>query len=80
MDFERIDINQCPKGQGNIGPNRFASTARCKTDTTEVCNFNFFASQQSDKIYVFSVSHWTAGDSGEADINVGVRRSIDYRA
>ncbi|XP_015589377.1 uncharacterized protein LOC107265002 [Cephus cinctus] len=35
MDFERIDINQCPKGNGNIGPNRFAGTARCKTDTTE---------------------------------------------
>lgn len=35
MDFERIDINQCPKGQGNSGPNRFADTARCKTDTTE---------------------------------------------
>lgn len=36
MDFERIDINQCPKGKGNSGPNRFANTARCKTDTTEV--------------------------------------------
>jgi len=36
MDFERIDINQCPKGKGNNGPNRFANTARCKTDTTEV--------------------------------------------
>ena len=35
MDFERIDINQCPKGQGNDGPNRFADTARCK-ETTEV--------------------------------------------
>lgn len=36
MDFDRIDINQCPKGKGNIGPNRFADTARCKKDTTEV--------------------------------------------
>ena len=36
MDYERIDINQCPKGQGNSGPNHFADTARCKTDTTEV--------------------------------------------
>ncbi|XP_066597995.1 uncharacterized protein [Prorops nasuta] len=35
MDFDRIDINQCPKGKGNSGPNRFANTARCKTDTTE---------------------------------------------
>lgn len=35
MDFERIDVNQCPKGQGNDGPNRFAGTARCK-ETTEV--------------------------------------------
>lgn len=34
MDFERIDINQCPKGQGNDGPNRLANTARCK-ETTE---------------------------------------------
>jgi hypothetical protein len=36
MDFERIDINQCPKGEGNIGPNHFADTARCKSETTEV--------------------------------------------
>jgi hypothetical protein len=36
MDFERIDINQCPKGEGNKGPNIFANTARCKTETTEV--------------------------------------------
>lgn len=35
MDFDRIDINQCPRGKGNSGPNRFANTARCKTDTTE---------------------------------------------
>lgn len=36
MDFDRIDINQCPKGDGNDGPNIFANTSRCKTDTTEV--------------------------------------------
>lgn len=36
MDYERIDINQCPKGKGNSGPNRFGNTARCKTETTEV--------------------------------------------
>ncbi|XP_066993827.2 uncharacterized protein [Anabrus simplex] len=35
MDFERIDINQCPKGEGNKGPNHFADTARCKKETTE---------------------------------------------
>lgn len=36
MDFDRIDINQCPKGQGNNGPNLFADTSRCKKETTEV--------------------------------------------
>lgn len=36
MDFDRIDINQCPRGEGNSGPNRFADTARCKQDSTEV--------------------------------------------
>lgn len=41
MDFDRIDINQCPKGQGNNGPNRFADSARCKKDTTEV-NITYF--------------------------------------
>ena len=41
MDFDRIDINQCPKGLGNNGPNHFADTARCKKDTTEVSNFLF---------------------------------------
>jgi len=35
MDFERIDINQCPQGEGNEGPNRFADTAKCKKETTE---------------------------------------------
>lgn len=35
MDYDRIDINQCPKGSGNIGPNKFADTARCKKETTE---------------------------------------------
>ncbi|XP_014468491.1 PREDICTED: uncharacterized protein LOC106741225 [Dinoponera quadriceps] len=35
MDFDRIDINQCPKSNGNIGPNKFANTARCKKETTE---------------------------------------------
>ncbi|KAJ8981548.1 hypothetical protein NQ317_009807 [Molorchus minor] len=35
MDFERIDINQCPESLGNNGPNIFADTARCKQETTE---------------------------------------------
>ncbi|CAG4964375.1 unnamed protein product [Colias eurytheme] len=35
MDYDRIDINQCPPSQGNDKPNRFASTARCKEETTE---------------------------------------------
>ncbi|XP_011878615.1 PREDICTED: uncharacterized protein LOC105567942 [Vollenhovia emeryi] len=35
MDFERIDINQCPKSPGNDGRNRFANTSKCKLDTTE---------------------------------------------
>ena len=36
MDFDRVDINQCPKGEGNKGPNKFSGTARCKEETTEV--------------------------------------------
>ncbi|XP_056631755.1 uncharacterized protein LOC130441907 [Diorhabda sublineata] len=35
MELERIDINQCPIGMGNNGPNMFADTARCKKETTE---------------------------------------------
>lgn len=35
MDYERIDINQCPRGKGNEGANKFADTARCKKETTE---------------------------------------------
>ncbi|XP_053597227.1 uncharacterized protein LOC103576728 isoform X1 [Microplitis demolitor] len=35
MELERIDINQCPPGPGNSGPNYFADTARCKKETTE---------------------------------------------
>src|SRR5437868_1392772 len=36
MDLERIDINQCPIGEGNPGPNKYAGTARCKEQSTEV--------------------------------------------
>jgi hypothetical protein len=36
MDYDRIDINQCPPGLGNKkGTNLFADTARCKKQTTE---------------------------------------------
>ena len=35
MDFERIDINQCPLGAGNPGPNRYAGTNKCKSESTE---------------------------------------------
>lgn len=48
MDFERIDINQCPKGQGNDGPNRFSDTARCK-ETTEV-KFSIVVAQHISRI------------------------------
>ncbi|CAG0920746.1 unnamed protein product [Notodromas monacha] len=36
MDFDRIDINQCPLGKGNPGPNVFAGTDFCKKETTEI--------------------------------------------
>lgn len=42
MDFERIDINQCPTGPGNSGPNRFAYTSKCKEETTLVNMFDIF--------------------------------------
>ncbi|KAJ8675045.1 hypothetical protein QAD02_010831 [Eretmocerus hayati] len=35
MDFDRIDINQCPLGPGNNETNMFANTARCKSETTD---------------------------------------------
>ncbi|XP_075679611.1 uncharacterized protein LOC113789532 [Dermatophagoides pteronyssinus] len=35
IDFERIDINQCPIGEGNPSPNYFADTSRCHNRTTE---------------------------------------------
>lgn len=34
MDFSRLDINQCPSGDGNNESNYFADTAKCKKDTT----------------------------------------------
>jgi len=39
MDFERIDINQCPLGEGNKGPNHFADTARCKKKRQSVNHY-----------------------------------------
>lgn len=81
MDFERIDINQCPPGEGNIGPNHFADTARCKTETTEVC-VNLTLQKIKKKltqILFSSVSHWTVGAFEEADINADASHSIAYR-
>lgn len=34
MDFRRLDINQCPMGDGNSESNYFSDTAKCKKDTT----------------------------------------------
>lgn len=34
MDFNRLDINQCPASEGNNDGNFFADTAKCKKDTT----------------------------------------------
>ncbi|XP_005104597.1 uncharacterized protein LOC101847514 [Aplysia californica] len=33
IEFERLDMNQCPIMQGNPGPNAFAGTARCRPTT-----------------------------------------------
>lgn len=78
MDFERIDINQCPKGQGNDGPNRFADTARCK-ETTEV-TFPFLIVQLYRCLTQFdccldSVNRYTATDSGEEAISAVASRA-----
>ena len=35
IDYERIDINQCPIGEGNPHPNLYSNTARCHERTTE---------------------------------------------
>ncbi|GFS15850.1 Fras1 related extracellular matrix protein [Elysia marginata] len=34
IEFERLDMNQCPIMQGNPGPNAFAGTARCRPTTS----------------------------------------------
>lgn len=34
MDFNRLDINQCPFSDGNSDSNYFSDTAKCKKDTT----------------------------------------------
>ncbi|GFN84632.1 hypothetical protein PoB_001113800 [Plakobranchus ocellatus] len=34
IEFERLDMNQCPIMQGNPGPNAFAGTARCRSTTS----------------------------------------------
>lgn len=80
MDFERIDINQCPKGEGNKGPNRFVNTARCKTDSTEVETVVGSSRSQNNSLGFSSVNRWMDGVSGEVAINVAVNRSIDCPA
>lgn len=77
MEFDRIDINQCPPGLGNSGPNRFADTARCKKETTEVL-FLFLKENICYQKYLFSVSQYMAGALEEVDINAGVSRVTDY--
>ena len=86
MDFERIDINQCPKGKGNSGPNKFVNTARCKTETTEVkrlLHVQYFSRNFlfSILIYIFlcSVNHYMVGVFEEEDINVDVSQVSDYQ-
>ena len=34
MDFDRLDINQCPSNDGNNEPNYFSDTAKCRKETT----------------------------------------------
>lgn len=34
MDFNRLDINQCPISDGNRDPNYFADTSKCRKETT----------------------------------------------
>ena len=76
MDFERIDINQCPPGEGNKGPNHFTDTARCKTETTEVHNeYNIIVKKINFLDY--SVNLWMVGGFEEEDTNVDASRSID---
>ena len=38
--LDRIDINQCPIGLGNPGPNKFAGTNKCK-EGNYYCKCNF---------------------------------------
>lgn len=79
MDFERIDINQCPKGEGNKGSNRFVNTARCKTESTEVSWFKCLMTHRIT-FYIFSVNLWMFGAFETVAINVVVNRNIDCPA
>ena len=36
LDFDRIDINQCPRVEDSKIKNMFYDTAKCKKDTTQV--------------------------------------------
>lgn len=81
--MDRIDINQCPKGEGNNGPNRFADTARCKKETTEV-KFHFVIFSYYFQNYIIiiysSVNLYMVGVLEEVVINVVVGQDIVYRA
>lgn len=63
---------------GNSGPNRFADTARCKKDTTEVTLI--FNAKQSNAVIVFtsSANPYTAGALGEGGISVDVDQVIVF--
>jgi hypothetical protein len=82
MDFERIDINQCPKGEGNKGPNRFADTARCKSETTEVecTHINLSLMLLAFMFFFSSVNHSMDGVFEEEATNADVNRNIVCRA
>jgi hypothetical protein len=73
MDYDRIDINQCPPGLGNKkGTNLFADTARCKKQTTEVSLI--CSNRVPSFIILFSVSRYTVGVFEEGAINVAVNQ------
>ena len=42
IEFERIDMNQCPISEGNPAPNYFGGTARCKPSTMVTELFSFY--------------------------------------
>lgn len=80
MEFERIDVNQCPPGEGNNGPNLFADTARCKKETTEVQiqMIAFFRNCLQCINCNFSVNHCMDGALEEGVISVGAHLGIGF--